>query len=81
VSPREVKTFTAYGFASTHDALAAEAAAREAGVPVTPIPAPRELGSLCGIALRFDPSDVPGAEAALTRSGIVWTARSDIRDV
>jgi hypothetical protein len=81
VSARELRTFAVYGFATTHDALAAEAAVKAAGVPVTPIPAPRELGSLCGIALRFEPGDAVSAEAALTRSAIEWTARAEIRDI
>lgn len=81
MSAREPRSFAVYGFATTHDAIAAEAAAKEAGLPTTPIPTPRELGSLCGIALRFEPSDAPSAEAAFQRSGIAWTARAEIRDI
>jgi hypothetical protein len=81
VSQRRLRPFAVYGFATTHDALAAEAAAKAAGVPVTPIPAPRELGSLCGIALRFEPSDAAGAEAAFERSDVAWTARAEIHDL
>ncbi|MDO8914890.1 MAG: DUF3343 domain-containing protein [Coriobacteriia bacterium] len=81
MSARQPRLFTAYGFATTHDALAAEAAARRAEIHVTPIPAPRELGSLCGIALRFEPSDTASAEAAFAVAGLVWTARAQISDI
>jgi hypothetical protein len=74
VTARLPRGFAVYGFATTHDALAAE-------VPVTPIPAPRELGSLCGIALRVEEADAPDAERALVASGLRWTARADIEDV
>jgi hypothetical protein len=81
VSEREPRLFTVYGFATTHDALAAEAAARRAEIRVTPIPAPRELGTLCGIALRFEPSETASAEAAFAVAGVTWTARAEVRDV
>lgn len=81
MSERDPRPFAVYGFATTHDALAAEAAAKEDGVPVTPIPAPRELGTLCGIALRFELPDAPRAEAAFGLSGVAWTARAEILDV
>jgi hypothetical protein len=81
VTARLPRGFAVYGFATTHDALAAETAVRAAEVPVTPIPAPRELGSLCGIALRVEEADAPDAERALVASGLRWTARADIEDV
>lgn len=81
MSGREPRQFVVYGFATTHDALAAEAAASDAGVPVTPIPAPREVGALCGIALRVEPSDASRAETAFAHEGVVWTARAEILDV
>jgi hypothetical protein len=81
VSARTPRTFAVYGFATTHDALAAETALKAASIPVTPIPAPRELGSLCGIAMRVEPGDVVRLEGVLTQAGLVWTARADIEDV
>jgi hypothetical protein len=81
VNTRDPRPFAVYGFATTHDALAAEAAAKEAGLPVTPIPAPRELGSLCGIALRFELPDASRAEAVFVQSAVAWTARAEILDV
>jgi hypothetical protein len=72
--------FAVYGFATTHDALTAEAALEGAGVPVTTIPAPRALGSHCGLALRVLEGDAPDAEAAMSVSGTAWTGRTDLED-
>jgi hypothetical protein len=81
VSSRAMRAFAVYGFATTHDALAAETVLKAASVPVTPIPAPRELGSLCGIAMRVEPEAAASLEAALSQAGLAWTARADIEDV
>jgi hypothetical protein len=81
VTPRTPRAFTVYGFATTHDALAAETALRAESIDVTPIPAPRELGSLCGIALRLEPAVAVAAEAAWTAAGLRWNARAEIEDV
>ncbi len=81
MTARTPRAFAVYGFATTHDALAAETVLREASVEVTPIPAPRELGSLCGIAMRLEPSAAAAAEAAWTGAGLRWTARAEIDDV
>jgi hypothetical protein len=78
LTPRERRLFAVFGFATTHDALAAESALKAAGVPATPIPAPHELGSLCGIALRVE---VSHAGDALSGAGVAPTARADIADV
>jgi hypothetical protein len=78
---RQPRPFVVYGFASTHDALAAERALRDADVLVVPIPAPRTLGSLCGIAMRVEPDEVGRAEEALSGSGLQWSARSEMFDV
>ncbi|MCR4419629.1 MAG: DUF3343 domain-containing protein [Clostridia bacterium] len=45
---------TFFTFPSTHYALKAEKAARQAGVRVRLVPVPRELSSLCGLALEVD---------------------------
>lgn len=81
MTPRPAHTFAALGFATTHDALAAEASLKAAGVPAVPIPTPRELGSLCGIALRLELADVAAAESELAARGISWTARAEFEDV
>jgi N-acyl-L-homoserine lactone synthetase len=80
VSARERRRFAVYGFATTHDALAAEAMLKAAGFSVVPIPAPRELGSLCGIALRLEIDEADRAEQAMTAGGTVPTAHAEIDD-
>ena len=78
----EPRRFVAYGFASVHDALAAESALASAGVAVVVIPSPRVLGELCGIALRVEPAC--GAEAAgqsLDVAGLPPRASAEIDDI
>jgi hypothetical protein len=81
MSQRETRRFVVHGFATTHDALAAEALLKARHFAVVPIPAPRELGSLCGIALRLEPHEAARAEEALLAGGIAWIARAEIDDV
>jgi hypothetical protein len=78
VTPRR---FVAYGFASVHDALAAESALAAAGVAVIAIPSPRALGGLCGIALRIEPADARAAESALAACGLPPRASAEIDDI
>ncbi len=66
------------GFGTTHAALAAERLLLDIGVPVTPIPAPKDLGQLCGIALRLDPEDAPRAEEVLANADIPVRARRTV---
>ncbi len=73
--------FVAYGFASVHDALAAESALASAGVAVIVIPSPRVLGELCGIALRVDPASARAAESALEVAGLPPRASAEIDDL
>ena len=54
---RTPRRFAVLGFASTHDALDAEALLLDLGIDVVPIPAPKTLGTLCGIALRLEIAD------------------------
>lgn len=77
---RERRPFLVFGFASTHDALEAEAVLGDMGVEVTPIPAPTELSSGCGIALRFPPEQEERVSRYLEAVGIVPTGRSLIED-
>jgi len=74
------RPFVVFGFGSVHDALGAEAVLKAAGVPVTAIPSPRELGEICGIALRVEPGDAAEAERTLTRAGASPMARAEILD-
>jgi hypothetical protein len=78
---REPRPFVALGFASTHDALDAEQLLGDLGITVVPMPAPKSLGALCGIALRLEPADESRADAYLEAAGIVVGARSIIEDV
>lgn len=77
----EPRRFVIYGFASVHDAMAAEDALKAGEVAVTAIPSPRALGELCGIALRVAPQDAETAEAALMRAELPPRATAEIDDV
>ncbi len=57
-------------FASTHAAMAAEDALREAGIPLQVIPLPRWVSAGCGLALRLEEGDVAWAEGVIDRRGI-----------
>jgi hypothetical protein len=81
VSAAEPRPFVVYGFESTHAALAAEAVLKDLGVAVVPVPAPKSIGRLCGIALRVEPADAERAEALLSNAGIEPTARVEIEDL
>jgi hypothetical protein len=76
-----LRPFVVYGFASVHDTLAAEAALKAAGVTAVAIPSPRELGELCGIAMRVDPADAAAAEQVLASSGLPPWSRVQIDDL
>ena len=78
---REKRPFVAFGFASVHDALDAEATLARAGVPALAIPSPRELGELCGIALRVEPGQAAAARSALADAGTSPIAEADIVDL
>ncbi len=78
---RETRAFVALGFKTTHAALSAESLLEDLGITVTPIPAPRVLGALCGIALRLELADVERAEELLARGDIAVTGRVEIEDV
>ncbi|MCX8006667.1 MAG: DUF3343 domain-containing protein [Coriobacteriia bacterium] len=72
--------FVVYGFGTTHDALAAEKALADAGIPVAAVPTPKSLGALCGIAVRTALEDAERTESVLSASGIAWTGRVEIED-
>ena len=75
------RRFIAYGFASVHDALAAESALEAGDVRVTAIPSPRALGELCGVAIRIAPEDAEAAEAVLARAGLPPRASAEVDDI
>ena len=78
---RAVRTFVVFGFASTHDALDAEALLGDVGIEVVPIPAPSTISARCGIALRLLPADEQRASGYLVNAGIEVGARVEIEDV
>jgi hypothetical protein len=78
---RMPRPFLVLGFASTHDALDAEALLLDMGIEVVPIPAPKTLGALCGIALRVEPADEQRAMSYLSGAGIAVGARGEVEDV
>lgn len=74
---RELKPYLVFGFGSTHDALDAESLLEDMGIDVVPVPAPTELGKLCGIGLRVPPDQSERAGIYLQRAeidvvGSVW---------
>ena len=81
MSAREPRPFVVYGFESTHAALAAEALLKDLGVSVVPVPAPKSIGRLCGIALRVEPVDAARSEQLLVNAGMEPKARVEIEDI
>jgi len=81
VSAREPRPFVVYGFESTHAALSAESLLKDMGVAVVPVPAPKSIGRLCGIALRVEPAESDRAEELLANAGMEPNARVEVEDV
>lgn len=78
---RVARTFSVLAFSSTHDALDAEALLLDLGIGVVPIPAPKVVGALCGIALRLEPSEADRAVRYLADAGVVVAGRGEVEDV
>lgn len=78
---RPPQPFVVLGFTSTHDALDAEALLEDMGMDVVPIPAPKALGTLCGIALRLPPEQEERARTYLDRASISIAGVTRIHDV
>jgi Putative Se/S carrier protein-like len=78
---REPQRFVVLGFQTTHDALDAEALLGDVGINVVPIPAPKSIGAMCGIALRLAPTDETRATTYLGSAGIAVAGRAEIDDV
>ena len=77
---RPPRPFIVFGFASTHEALDAEALLDDMGIDVVPIPAPKSIGALCGIALRLPPDQAERARRYMDAVGIVPYAVIEIED-
>lgn len=58
-------------FGSTHQALRAERALKEAGIEHAVVNTPREFGTGCGIALRLQPAAEGEAVETLRVKGVV----------
>jgi len=80
-APRVPRQFAVLGFESTHAALDAESLLLDMGIDVAPIPTPRSLGALCGIALRLEPADAGRALHFLGSAGIVVGSSGTVEDV
>jgi hypothetical protein len=78
---REPRAFVVLGFASTHDALDAEAILGDLGVDAVPIPTPRAISAGCGIALRLHPEDGTRALGYLAAAGVAVAMSVEIDDV
>jgi hypothetical protein len=76
----ERRRFTVFGFHSVHEALEAEAVLKQSGITSIAIPSPRELGELCGIALRVEMEHAPAAREALEAAGRLPLATAEIID-
>jgi hypothetical protein len=78
---RTPRPFAVLGFGSTHAALDAEALLMDLGIDVVPIPAPKELGALCGIALRLELADEERAMRYLESAGMEPKSRLELEDI
>ena len=76
----ETQPFSVLGFASTHDALDAEAILLDLGIDVRPVPAPQSVGALCGIALRLARAERERALRYLESAGIAVSNWVDTED-
>ena len=81
MSPREPQLFAVFGFATTHDALAAEDALRDEDLDAVPIPTPRTLGATCGIAIRVPSEQAEEARRVLASSSIDVASEAALKDV
>lgn len=57
-------------FNSIHRVMKAEKILKELGLPILLIPAPRELVSDCGLAIRYRAGDKEAVETALESGGV-----------
>lgn len=57
-------------FHSIHRVMKAEKILKGEKIPILLIPAPREIGSDCGLALRFEPADAERVRDLLSIQGL-----------
>ena len=57
-------------FHSIHRVMKAEKILKGADVPIQLIPAPRQISSDCGLALRYTPDDAERVQVLLTGEGL-----------
>ncbi|MBE0503790.1 MAG: DUF3343 domain-containing protein [Desulfuromonadales bacterium] len=57
-------------FHSIHRVMKAEKILKGAGVPIQLIPAPRQISSDCGLALRYTPDDAERVQDLLIEQGL-----------
>lgn len=62
-------------FASTSDAMAVEAAARESGFPGRMIPIPSEVSAGCGLAWCAPAEEREALEAGLEEAGLAYEGK------
>lgn len=62
--------YTVFTFVSTHHALKAEQVLKQERLQGTIMPVPRELSSLCGLAIRVEPSLREQVESVLRNKGV-----------
>lgn len=60
-------------FASTTQAMAAEALCQKLGLAGRMIPVPREITAGCGLAWKAPPEEEGRIPAELTKAGITWS--------
>lgn len=77
---REKRPFVIFGFASTHEALDAEALLGDLGFDVVPVPSPAALSTRCGIALRVPAEEADRAIRYLDSGGLSPSGRADLED-
>jgi hypothetical protein len=80
VITRAQRRYAVYGFETTHDALVAESDTLAGDLEVRLIPTPRELGGLCGLALRVREADAERTGEILSAARISWRGPITITD-
>ncbi|NLK51187.1 MAG: DUF3343 domain-containing protein [Syntrophomonadaceae bacterium] len=66
----EHNVYTVFTFVSTHQALKAEKVLKEEALKASIIPVPREISSLCGLAIRVDAQQRGQVEQTLRGKGV-----------
>lgn|GEM_PF-5576024 len=67
--------FVTFTFATTHDAIAAEALFLRAVLDVVPVPAPKTEKALCGLAMRLPAHQACSAEKVMIAGDVIYLER------